>query len=849
MSHLANRPIIELRVLGQLDLRASDGREFSSILSQPKRVALLTYLAIRQPYGFHLRDTLLGLFWPELDQEHARGALRQALTFLRRELGEGVVATRNDEAVGLARGKVWCDATEFEEALKQGEPERAVGQYGGSLLEGFFVREAPEFEQWLDMERDRLVGRYAQALETLAGEATGRGKHKQAVDWWRRLAAVDPYGSRAAVGLIEALDAAGERASALKHARVYEARLREELDVDPDPGVTALTERLHGGAAANGTVTASAAGPEQDVELPPRPLSASGMSVTWWKAVVLVAVIVFLAALGWRILVTERNVWPPQADHDRSIVILPFENLGGDSTDQYFGRGIAEDIAIQLYALDSMRVVAPSMVGRYATGDHTLAEMGHLLGTGRILQGTVRRQTDRIRITARLMESRSGELLWGDTYDREYTDIFEIQADITARIAESLQLALFPNDPRSPTDPPTANVAAYDYYLLGRDRYHRLTYEDAEAAIQFFQNAIALDSEYALAWAGLARALAYTQLDRGGPSAVSSADRVDTALAAARRAIALDENLAEAHYALGFAYSASRESRQAARAYQRAIELEPSHFAAINNLAANVSHNSGEPDRALALGMRAYSRAPLPLRGICASVVAGSYVRLDDLPAAERWMTLATELLPDYPHAWGNFAWVNLAQGRYEEAHQKAQAALALVTDYDTDYPVSPTAMVMLGAAGDVALFRGDFNLAKEYYLQAIQLLPAAQWNTRSWGRMLRVSLALVYQQEGRQDEARQLLDESFHVLEAETAQGHHGPQPLYLLATIHAIRGEKQDAYAWLQRAIDAGWCLYRIGLQDPLLANLREDQRFQGMMADVKAKVDSMRALAQEG
>lgn len=148
--------MIEFRVLGTLDLRTPEGVEIRSVLAQPKRVALLAYLAVQGGGGFHRRDTLLPLFWPEADTERAHRALRQSLHFLRQSLGEGVIVSRGDEEVGIDPARLCCDATKFARALESGSYAQAVELYRGDLLQGFFISGAPDFEQWLDSERTRL---------------------------------------------------------------------------------------------------------------------------------------------------------------------------------------------------------------------------------------------------------------------------------------------------------------------------------------------------------------------------------------------------------------------------------------------------------------------------------------------------------------------------------------------------------------------------------------------------------------------------------------------------------------------------------------------------------------------
>src|SRR2546430_8891777 len=148
--------MIELRMLGRLSLTGADRREVRGLLRQPRRLALLASPAAASPQGFHRRDTLLALFWPELDQEHARAALRQALHVVRDALGGDAVTSRGDEEIGLDFAQVSCDVAAFERALRIGQLEEALDLYGGALLEGFFISDAPEFERWLETERARL---------------------------------------------------------------------------------------------------------------------------------------------------------------------------------------------------------------------------------------------------------------------------------------------------------------------------------------------------------------------------------------------------------------------------------------------------------------------------------------------------------------------------------------------------------------------------------------------------------------------------------------------------------------------------------------------------------------------
>ena len=243
--------MIRLRTLGQLDLESSDGREVRNALTQPKRAALLVYLALAKPRGHHRRDALLALFWPESDIERARNALNQAVHFLRLSLGSGAIINRaGDDALTLNWDALWCDALEFEEAIAAGHRADALNLYQGELLAGFHVGEAPEFERWLDAERSRYAALFAEALEAVAVERERARDFAAAVIQWKRLAARDPYNARVALRLMQSLAASGDAAGAIRHARVHATLLREELGIAPDADIIAFVQQLQNGDAA-----------------------------------------------------------------------------------------------------------------------------------------------------------------------------------------------------------------------------------------------------------------------------------------------------------------------------------------------------------------------------------------------------------------------------------------------------------------------------------------------------------------------------------------------------------------------------------------------------------------------
>jgi DNA-binding SARP family transcriptional activator len=235
---------IQLRVLGSLELEGTDGRTFTEILAQPKRVALLTYLALAGPQGWRRRDTMQAIFWPERDREHAQCALRKGLYVLRHELGEGVIERRGDQDVRLAHEIIWCDAVAFEGGAMGDGLEACTKLYRGHLLEGFFIREAPEFERWLDGERARLAEFHERAVRSLAEAAAADGRWMEQVVWRKRLTRLDPYNSRYVFRLMEALVQAGEPANAIRAAVEHRRFVQEDLGAEPAAEVMELAERL-----------------------------------------------------------------------------------------------------------------------------------------------------------------------------------------------------------------------------------------------------------------------------------------------------------------------------------------------------------------------------------------------------------------------------------------------------------------------------------------------------------------------------------------------------------------------------------------------------------------------------
>jgi serine/threonine-protein kinase len=203
---------------------------------------LLTILAEAGPRGVS-RDRILGLLWSESDADRARQALTQSLYHARRALEQDDLFAGAADLM-LNAEVITSDIGEFEGAIERGELQRAADLYTGPFLDGFFVTGAPEFERWVEAQRTRFQQQYSDALDHLAAAAEARTDHRDAVQWRKRLAALDPLNSRIALDLIRTLAAAGDRAGAIRHAQVHETLLREELGAAPNPAIVELADRL-----------------------------------------------------------------------------------------------------------------------------------------------------------------------------------------------------------------------------------------------------------------------------------------------------------------------------------------------------------------------------------------------------------------------------------------------------------------------------------------------------------------------------------------------------------------------------------------------------------------------------
>ena len=403
------------------------------------------------------------------------------------------------------------------------------------------------------------------------------------------------------------------------------------------------------------------------------------------------------------------NVGPPQAEakpessgqvvpaeeEKPSIAVLPFNNMSGDPEQEYFSDGIAEDIITDLSKVSGLFVVGRNTSFGYKGQSPNLMTVASELGVKYLLEGSVRKSGDRVRITGQLIDGATGGHLWADRFDRDLTDIFAIQDEITQTIVDQLKIKLLPQEKKAIAQAPTANVDAYNYYLKGRQLFYALSRKGIEEARRLFARAIELDPNYARAYAGIANCDARL---RGWYNVPVASWEI---LAMTEKALALDPDLAEAHAAKAVALSHANRAGEAVAAFERALELDPNSFDA-NLSYARFCTTEGDIERAIELYTRAVEIQPddpqpafllqMAFRSSNRLAEAEHYARLGVKRAEE-----AMRAHPEIGRPAQGAACALAAIGEKEEAVRWLERALALDPDDNNTLYNSACTYALLG--------------------------------------------------------------------------------------------------------------------------------------------------------
>ncbi len=576
---------------------------------------------------------------------------------------------------------------------------------------------------------------------------------------------------------------------------------------------------------------------------PPAPAPAGAQRLLTWRNAIgggVVALAVWgLVALGWvltsgspppvgpdaAVANPSAALLPQGEERKRSVAVLPFANLSADPDNAFFADGVHENILTQLSKIGDLRVLSRASMLRYRDTDRSLREIADEVSAGAILQGSVQRVGDRLRISAQLTDPYSEENLWAEQYDGSVEDIFEFQTDVALRVAGQLQATLSPREQDLVARPATASVTALDFYLRGRQAYNRITQEGNEEAIRRFRQAIETDSSFALAWAGLSDG--YDQRVQWYGYPVSWADSAE---AFAERALALDPNLAEGYKSLGFARSMRGRERAARDAYLRAIELDPNFASAINNV--GVTHAFlGEADEALRWWKRAFTLDPNNV--LSRLNVAGGYIDLGLFDAAREWLDEAEELTPDDPNVDWYRWWLDAAAAGPEVANRTLEEA----------YGGREMESRLLAVLADGAMMMGDAAAALRYSERAFELAPEGGAPAGYFDA--RATRAWALSRDGLDGEALEILANLDREIQDLLDGGADDPFLRYKRAQVQALRGAREAALEDLLAAFEGQMGRqYRIFDRDPILADLRDDPRVVAARREAEAESARQRA-----
>jgi TolB-like protein/Tfp pilus assembly protein PilF len=492
---------------------------------------------------------------------------------------------------------------------------------------------------------------------------------------------------------------------------------------------------------------------------------ATGKAMDRWIIAVLSLAVV--ALLSDRLVLHREAAAPINATvTDKSIAVLPLANSTGDPSNDYFSDGVSEELISSLSRLSSLKVVGRTSSFQFRNSSDSSRTIGEKLGVVYLLEGSVRKSADRVRIAVALVKSADGANVWSETYDRELKDIFAVQSEIAASVAEQLKIALLGNNAQAVQTPTAAtpsngNVEAYNALLLGNYYFARRTREDFSKAIASYQEAIRLDPDYALAWARLSSTLTLMATTLG-----ANADEIRTALIQAREAVdtalRLAPDLGQAHFARGMLLQNGDLDWSAADAeFQRAAELLPQDALMLNSVGFRLA-GEGRFDEAAAAGRRAMAVDPL------------------------------------FGTALYYLARALTGQGAYDEAEAALHKAIDLQPQGSQSYMQLAVLQILRGHPAAAV------DLAKK--------------ETNPFWRNYALSLAYFANGEHQQAEAQ------LKQLIAENADS-SGAQ----IAMVYALRKEPDKMFEWLERARvthDPGVFLMRV---DPFLSAYKNDPRYE--------------------
>ena len=476
--------------------------------------------------------------------------------------------------------------------------------------------------------------------------------------------------------------------------------------------------------------------------------SAAGLNAGFhgrglWQSALLALFTVAVVGLGW--LYWRQPPASPAAPVIRSLAVLPLQNLSADSSQEYFADGMTEELIGQLSKIHGLRVISRTSAMHFKNTQLSVPEIAKKLGVDAIVEGSVVREGNKVRVHAQLIRGATDEHIWAGEYEREYQSILVIQEEVARTVAQHIKISLTPQERVNLAAARAVGPQVHENYLKGRYYFNQRTEDSLNKSIEYFQQAIAKDPSYALAYCGLADAYALLGFRGGAPSK----DALSKAKAAALKAIELDDTLSDPHASLAFiAETYEWDWAKAEREYKRALELNPGD-ARTHHWYAGYLMYVGRFDEGIAEAKRARDLDPLSLP--VNNALAGRLLVAGHVDEALQQLRETLQMNPHFAPAHQTLGWAYLNKGKHEEAIQEFQQALKLSGTDDTDI------MLDLGfayaAAGNQGQAREILAKLKELHQQG--LVPSG-------------SIAILYGALGELNEAFAWLDKAYDERDPE---------------------------------------------------------------------------------